>query len=329
MNIDYTTENNTLTKNITDLLNSNSIEFFIQNRIKTTESHHKKLAKKHDNSYYQITDISGIRIIVNKLSDMRKCIELIINSYKIDYQNSNFNPLSFIDTNEFGYASSHIIIDNNNIKTEVQIRTLSQHIWATTSHNLSYKSEYNDALFERKLFRLSGLLEQIDVLIEDIYESRPIFSDSKYESLKTLDHYSLEYFLSRKERIFSLVNICFERKRTLSEKMQHPFSMKILDGSKAFMNSDKSSMDLILIACTYLKIDTPQKLKDYIINKKSNAKLIKRKFESSNLSSETLSPALRLFLFLIFDIQFHILKEHIKEIVHPKFLENIKAYLDN
>lgn len=327
MDIDYTTENQTIKELITTLLNSNSIEFFIQNRIKTTESQHKKLAKKHIN--YQLTDISGIRIIVNKLSDVRKCIELIVNSFKIDYQNSSFNPLSYIDSNEFGYASSHLIIDNNNIKTEVQIRTLSQHIWAITSHNLSYKSEYKDALFERKLFRLSGLLEQIDVLIEDLYEIKPIFRDIKYDSLKSLDHYSLEYFLSRKERIFSLVNICFERKRTLSGKMQHPFSMKILDGSKALMNSDKSSIDLILIACRYLKIDTPQKLKDYIINKKSDAKLIKRKFESTSLPSETLSPALRLFLFLSFDIKFRILEEHINKIGHSNFIEYLKPYLDN
>ena len=330
MNQEYITENIKIKESIINLLNSNSIEFFIQNRVKSADSYEKKLEKKQKDKYFnEITDISGIRIILNRVFEMRRCIELIMNSYNVDYHNSNFNYLSFIDPNEFGYSSSHIIIDNNSIKTEVQIRTLSQHIWAITSHNLSYKSQSKDSLFERKIFRLSGLLEQVDVLIEDLYESKPISTGINYENLKVLDHYSLEYFLSREERVFSLVNICFERKRALSGSQRHPFSMKILDGSKFLNNNDKSSMDLILIACTHLKINSPQKLKDYLIDKKSNATSIRNKFINLNLSSETTSPALRLFFFLINEIPFDTLKEHIENIVHPNFLKEIKVYLKN
>jgi ppGpp synthetase/RelA/SpoT-type nucleotidyltranferase len=330
MNPKYITENNKIKESIIDILNSNSIEFFIQNRVKSTNSYEKKLRRKQDDKYFnEITDISGIRIILNKVSDMRRCIGLIMNSFNIDYQNSNFNSLSFIDPNEFGYSSSHIIIDNNRIKTELQIRTLSQHIWAITSHNLSYKSQSKDSLFERKLFRLSGLLEQVDVLIEELYESKPTNTGINYDTLKILDHYSLEYFLSREERVFSLINICFERKRNLTGDQKHPFSMKLLDGSKAYHNNNKSSMNLILIACNHLKINSPQKLKDYLIDKKSNAKLIKKKFTNSNFLSETISPALRLFLFLINDIPFDVLKVDIENFVHPIFLENIKDYLEN
>lgn len=328
MNHEYIAENIKLKESITNLLNSNFIEFFIQNRVKEANSYKKKLEKKQKDKFYsEITDISGIRIILNRVSEMRKCIELIMNSYDIDYHNSNFNSLSFIDPNEFGYSSSHIIIVNNGIKTEVQIRTLSQHIWAITSHNLSYKSRSKDSLFERKLFRLSGLLEQVDVLIEDLYENKPISTGINFDALKMLDHYSLEYFLSRDERIFSLINICFERKRKLSGSQKHPFSMKILDGSRALHNNDKSNMDLILIACTHLKINSPQELKNYLIGKKSNAKLIRKKFTGLDLSSEATSPALRLFLFLINDIPFDILKEHIENIVHQSFLEKVKIYL--
>jgi len=324
----YITENNKLKESLNNLLNSNSIEFFIQNRVKSTDSYKNKLHRKQNNKYCnEITDISGIRIILNKVSDMRRCIELIMNSYNIDYQNSNFNSLSFIDSNEFGYSSSHIIIDNNSIKTEVQLRTLSQHIWAITSHDLSYKSQSKDSLFERKLFRLSGLLEQVDILIEELYESKPLNTGINYDTLRMLDHYSLEYFLSREERVFSLVNICFERK--LNGDQKHPFSMKILDGSKALYNNDKRSLNLILIACKHLNINSPQKLKDYLINKKNNAKLIKNKFTKSNFSSETTSSALRLFLFLIIDIPFDMLKIDIENIVHPIFIEDIKSYLEN
>lgn len=330
MNHEYITENNKLKESIIKLLNSNSIEFFIQHRVKSVDSYQKKLeTKQKDKNFTEITDISGIRIILNRVSEMRNCIELMVNTYDTDYNNSNFNYLSFINPNEFGYSSSHIIINTNNIKTEVQIRTLSQHIWGITYHNLSYKSQSKNSLFERKLFRLSGLLEQVDVLIEDIYESRPISTGMNYDTLKILDYYSLEYFLSRKERIFSLVNICFERKKSGTNFQKHPFSMKILDGGKAYNNNNKSSMDLILIACTHLKIDSPQKLKNYLIDKKNNAKLIRKKFADLDLSSEATSPSLRLFLFLVNDIPFLTIKKQIENIVHPNFLKEIKIYINN
>lgn len=326
----YTKENISLKESVTDLLYANFTEFFVQNRVKEVNSSKNKLEKKQNDKFYKdITDISGIRIVLNRLSEMRKCIQLITTSYDIDYHNSNFNSLSFIDLNEFGYSSSHLIIVRNGIKTEVQIRTLSQHIWAVTSHDLSYKSPSKDSLFERKLFRLSGLLEQVDVLIENLYENKAISSGINYDALKVLDYYSLQYFLSRDERIFSLINICFERKRKFIGIQKHPFSMKILDGSTALFNDDKSNMTLILIACTLLKIKSPQELKQYLVDKKSNAKLIREKFTGLDLSSEVTSPALRLFLFLINNIQFELLEEHIANVVHPSFLEKIKIYLAN
>lgn len=330
MNRKYKTEHFKLKESIIILLKTNSFEFFIQDRIKSTNSYEKKSKKKQKDEYFiEITDISGIRIILNTLSENRRCIELIMKSYNIDYHNSNFNSLSFTDTNEFGYSSSHIIINNDSIKTELQIRTLSQHIWATTSHDLSYKSKSNDSLFERKLFRLSGLLEQVDVLIDDLHESKPCRTGINYDTLKILDHYSLEYFLSREERVFYLVNICFEEKRKSIGFQNHRFSMKILDGSKTLHDNDKSSMDLILIACNHLKINTPQKLKDYLIDKKSNAKLIRNKLKTISMFNLTQSsPAFRLFLFLIKEIPLDELEGDIENIESASFLEKIKDYIE-
>jgi ppGpp synthetase/RelA/SpoT-type nucleotidyltranferase len=107
-------------------------EFFIQNRLKSERSiEKKKLRKDKLGNFKEISGYSGIRIIVNKLGDLRKCIEFISSRFKIDYKNSNFNPLSFTEDKEFGYQSSHIVIITNELKTEIQIRTLAQHIWAT------------------------------------------------------------------------------------------------------------------------------------------------------------------------------------------------------
>lgn len=321
----YKKINEELKDSISQLLVSNSIEFFIQNRIKTYSSYSKKIEKKSNLSNNEITDISGIRIIVNRTSELRRCINLLSESYKIDYYNSSFNPLSFIDTNEFGYASSHLIVLYEDIKTEIQIRTLSQHIWASTSHSLSYKSQIKDPLFERKLFRLSGLLEQIDVLLDDLFESNFNNEGFIYKDLKLLDYYSLEYFLSRQERIFSLISMCFEEKRTLSGSIKYPFSTSIIKSKTGV----KDDMDIILIACNILNLKTPNELKQYLLDKKGSSQSIRNRFLALNHSSSSFSSTLRFFMFIIFEIPYEILSPRIEKMVHPEFLNLIKKYLES
>lgn len=126
MSINYSSENKYVREIIESDLSLNGIsEFFIQNRIKSIESIKKKQLKKNEfGQQKEITDYSGIRVIVNTLKDVRKCIELITNHFEIDYKNSNFNPHSYTESNEFGYLSSHIIIITNDLKTEIQIKKI-------------------------------------------------------------------------------------------------------------------------------------------------------------------------------------------------------------
>ena len=305
---EYQKENVRIKKSIEKELHDNGLsEFFIQNRVKSQESIQKKNKRKDEfNQDIEITDYSGIRLILVRLFEMRICIELITKKFEVDYINSNFNQQSFIEDNQFGYLSSHIVVKENNIKTEIQIRTLSQHLWASISHSLDYKSIKKDTIFRRKLFRLSSLLEQVDISIEDLYVNAPNISCSNLKSLGKLDHYSLEFFLSRKEKLFALIAYSVKNKRKLTKKKQnndldfnqkYDISLRILDGS----DSDGTfALELILITCEKLEINNIEDLKYFLENKTKYVREIRDAFTLSDTSIlSNMSNAFKIFLFLL------------------------------
>lgn len=328
MEINYNKENENITKTIKEELIKNDItEFFIQNRVKDKESIKKKLQKKDEyGNSKEITDYSGVRIIVNRLIEIRICIEIIANHFQVDYSNSNFNPHSFIEDKEFGYRSSHLVVINNEIKTEVQIRTFAQHIWASTSHNLAYKVPVKDTTFPRKLFRLSSLLEQIDIITEDLYETSPLINQSSLKNLGRLDHYSLEYFLSRKERIFTLICLGFMPKSlstTYEVEGTWSFSMKILNGS-----NKKDHLDIILYACKQLGLKTVEDLKCFIEENSTHIKKITSEYHKSKLANPIFdSNTLCFFYFLIVFISEPNVEKILKNEAHPAFISNLKEFV--
>src|SRR5690606_13584738 len=83
---------------------------------------------------------------------------------------------------KFGYSSIHLILKikenwtsapqwekHKNKIIEVQIRTLSEHIWAETSHFLFYKRDENiPDILNRDLSRVAALLEIVDEKLQNI-----------------------------------------------------------------------------------------------------------------------------------------------------------------
>ncbi len=170
----YTTMLNELVKS---LLKTNHIKYHIvECRTKSTESLNEKIRLKNIKSVTnEITDISGIRIILYYQDDVDKVSKLITDNFEVDKPNS-INKAELYDSNQFGYLSIHYIVQLNNLrkklpewktfsnlKAEIQIRTVLQHSWASISHELSYKKRYEiPKELERKLFRLAGLFELAD-----------------------------------------------------------------------------------------------------------------------------------------------------------------------
>lgn len=119
---------------------------------------------------------------------------------------------------EFAYRSVHKIIKINdtwtatpnyrnlqNLKAEIQIRTILMHAWAEIEHKLNYKSDAQvPNNFQRKLFRLSAKFEEADEQFEEIRNGINAYrqdlvdktkSENKFDIAQDLNKDSLSAFL--------------------------------------------------------------------------------------------------------------------------------------
>lgn len=168
-----------------------SIGFPIQTRVKSWSSIAEKLTRKSLSlkSLKDLNDLVGLRLVLQFRRDVQTVCTLI---------ESNFNIVDRYDTarrlkeDQFGYSSIHFVIklpeawlavptmkDMAGLKAEIQVRTLSQHIWAEASHTLQYKHEESvPEPVRRSISRVSALLETVDLELERVLKERDDYRDT-------------------------------------------------------------------------------------------------------------------------------------------------------
>ena len=128
-----------------------------------------------------ITDLAGVRIIAYFPSDVDKIVPLIEKAFKLDPTHSMDKRLSS-DPAIFGYASVHFVVEFRpemlklseyalfeQMKCEIQVRTILQHAWAEIEHDIVYKSQGEIPFRVRRRFAsLAGLLEIADREFESL-----------------------------------------------------------------------------------------------------------------------------------------------------------------
>jgi len=181
-----------LTRQVQELLDANSISlsFPIQQRVKTWASLSEKLERKTLalKSLRDLDDLVGLRLILQFRPDVSKVCELIEQNFKVL---KKYDTSDRLDPDQFGYSSTHLVVELSDSwlavptfsqmrgwRAEVQVRTTAQHIWAAASHTLQYKQESSaPALMRRGLYRISALLEMIDLEFERLLEQRHSYRD--------------------------------------------------------------------------------------------------------------------------------------------------------
>lgn len=150
----------------------------IQARAKEVVSFSNKiiLKDKYQNPLTDVTDLCGARVIVQFQSQIPAVCELIKECFAIDEINS-LDHTSKLKVNEFGYRSIHYIVtpdkdsilgvkvadEFKDLKAEIQVRTLAEHIWADISHDRLYKTDLIiPEEWKREAARLSAILENAD-----------------------------------------------------------------------------------------------------------------------------------------------------------------------
>jgi putative GTP pyrophosphokinase len=176
------------------LLDDKHIDYLdIESRVKTFKSFEKKIErKKYDNPLGEVTDICGLRIVNYYSSDLDE-IEKLINEEFDVFEHSNKEEE--MEADQFGYRSLHFIVqikkewtsapdyrDLQNIKFEIQIRTILMHGWAAISHKLAYKNEKDvPKQFKRNLFRLSALIELADEQFALLKSEKDKYTETFFE----------------------------------------------------------------------------------------------------------------------------------------------------
>ncbi len=148
--------------------------YTINHRIKEEDSLFGKLERKGDkyNSLFDITDILGLRLVCYFADEVDVLARRLEESFNIDWTES-IDKRKFLSTNSFGYLSVHYICslkeskelspDILNIRFEVQMCSLLQHVWAVMEHDLGYKTKFGvPRAVSRDFSRLAGLLEIAD-----------------------------------------------------------------------------------------------------------------------------------------------------------------------
>lgn len=152
----------------------------VQARSKSVASFAEKAARKahkYDHPVSQLTDLCGARVITSTSDELQSICSFIRAAFVVDEANS-LDAGSRLKESEFGYLSVHYIvqIDRPDIlgisvpqdiigqrKAEIQVRTVTQHAWASLTHDRLYKSTFNVPERLRRLaHRTAALLEEAD-----------------------------------------------------------------------------------------------------------------------------------------------------------------------
>jgi ppGpp synthetase/RelA/SpoT-type nucleotidyltranferase len=158
----------------------------LEGRTKEVSSFEGKMnrpGKTYTNPLDDITDLTGVRLVLYSLDDVEKVSRLVRREFSVDDTRS-IDKQEQLDVDRFGYVSQHYIVrlgeprrslaewrDLADLFAEIQVRTVLQHAWAAIQHSLDYKSTYDvPTQLRRRLFRLSALFELADAELDQIIE---------------------------------------------------------------------------------------------------------------------------------------------------------------
>jgi putative GTP pyrophosphokinase len=190
----------------------------LEARTKAVDSFSEKIvrkAEKYREPLSEVTDLVGLRVILYYPDDVRAVGALIENEFDVDWGRS-FRQDPDAEPDRFGYRSDHYVVRLTQQRcalpewkrfdgycAEIQVRTVMQHAWAAVDHKIRYKAPGLPAGLQRRLYRLSALLELADGQFASLQQASDAAVGSYEASVKagdlgmSLDALSLRAYLDQ------------------------------------------------------------------------------------------------------------------------------------
>ena len=196
-----------LTQELASLLDGSRITLGVptEARVKSWASIEEKITRKslQINSILDLPDLVGVRLILLFRQDVPEAANMISNNLSVASVEDTAQRLSEA---QFGYQSQHFVVqlkddwlsvprysDLGGMKAEVQVRTLAQHTWAAASHKLQYKSgEGVPPPLQRTIYRVSALLETVDLELDRVLAERSEYLSSDFEKANESNKLNVE-----------------------------------------------------------------------------------------------------------------------------------------
>lgn len=180
-----------LSDHLTVAYRRNPIEM-IKSRVKKPDSIIEKLNRKGfeistESVMKNLNDVAGIRVICSFVNDIYEVANMIASQDDvtvIEVKNYIENP------KPNGYRSYHMIIEvpvffankKQNVKVEVQLRTIAMDFWASLEHSMKYKKNIaHQEEVSLELKKCADLIAETDLKMQAINESINGNEDIKFE----------------------------------------------------------------------------------------------------------------------------------------------------
>ncbi|VXC13691.1 GTP pyrophosphokinase family protein [Massilia sp. 9I] len=248
---------------IQEILSANGINVHsVTHRTKDRQSLAKKLAKPGVtySSINDITDIAAVRITTYFEDDVDKVVKILVAEFNADAVNS-VDKRSLLDPDRFGYMSTHHVVQISkdrcalleyrrfeDLKLEIQTRSILQHAWAEIEHDLGYKSILAVPKDIRRRFsRLSGLLELADSEFVAIRDQLHQYNAAALEEVNVRS----ETADINKDTLMAFVG---------SNPLIQTMDQRLADLTEWKIVQDSSNVTAMLDILNYFKIDTVAEL---------------------------------------------------------------------
>jgi putative GTP pyrophosphokinase len=168
----------------------------VDGRTKSLEGIKDKIKRKaYKAPEEQLTDITGVRVILYFESDVQLVSGLLESCFCIDRGHS-LDKGSLLSIDKIGYRSVHYVCDIGGnrselpefegmagLKFEIQVRTVLQHAWAEIAHDRNYKfsGKLPDEM-ARELHLYAGLLEMADKGFDKLSKEIDAYGESVKEA---------------------------------------------------------------------------------------------------------------------------------------------------